>query len=442
MFIASANNDETSPSRSLSPAANDSSNQPALNSSREYSVNDGMVAAASPVMESQKNRSIGFNVCDILMDQRSTTLKTVPLIVVSGNSRNISKSKSLDFMPIRVCDDNQRSPCSNSDHSLSPSSVNSENVRVPDRQPTGQQDISRRLKFGVDRILSNDNRSTSVNNSHNTTGEICGPSCTCADDLVKLPNFVNSRPTYRNSSSNFEYSSSHPSVPCNVNRHTVTTFYPTAVLPTPYASNPWTLSNHYGHHHHHLLHHPITSAVFPMSHLGSANQLIDHTRNYHHHYQNHHHHLHGGLSLVSNANITGTVSGVSGASAAAGSASNVGGKRKRSWSRAVFSNLQRKGLEKRFQIQKYITKPDRRQLAATLGLTDAQVKVWFQNRRMKWRHSKEAKEELAKQSTTSTKVIQDSECRKIERTNNMVSSSEACVDKPIELCPKSSTDKQ
>lgn len=65
-------------------------------------------------------------------------------------------------------------------------------------------------------------------------------------------------------------------------------------------------------------------------------------------------------------------------------------KRKRSWSRAVFSNLQRKGLERRFQLQKYITKPDRRQLAATLGLTDAQVKVWFQNRRMKWRHSRES----------------------------------------------------
>ncbi|ODN06655.1 Homeobox protein H2.0 [Orchesella cincta] len=67
------------------------------------------------------------------------------------------------------------------------------------------------------------------------------------------------------------------------------------------------------------------------------------------------------------------------------------GRRKRSWSRAVFSNLQRKGLEKRFQLQKYITKPDRRQLAGSLGLTDAQVKVWFQNRRMKWRHSKEGK---------------------------------------------------
>ncbi|XP_069656185.1 H2.0-like homeobox protein isoform X2 [Haliaeetus albicilla] len=47
-------------------------------------------------------------------------------------------------------------------------------------------------------------------------------------------------------------------------------------------------------------------------------------------------------------------------------------KRKRSWSRAVFSNLQRKGLEKRFEIQKYVTKPDRKQLAAMLGLTDAQ----------------------------------------------------------------------
>ncbi|EHA99385.1 H2.0-like homeobox protein [Heterocephalus glaber] len=71
-------------------------------------------------------------------------------------------------------------------------------------------------------------------------------------------------------------------------------------------------------------------------------------------------------------------------------------KRKRSWSRAVFSNLQRKGLEKRFEIQKYVTKPDRKQLAAMLGLTDAQVKVWFQNRRMKWRHSKEAQAQKGK----------------------------------------------
>ncbi|XP_068595097.1 homeobox protein DBX1-B-like [Brachionichthys hirsutus] len=57
--------------------------------------------------------------------------------------------------------------------------------------------------------------------------------------------------------------------------------------------------------------------------------------------------------------------------------------------RAVFSDLQRKALEKTFQKQKYISKPDRKKLAGKLGLKDSQVKIWFQNRRMKWRNSKE-----------------------------------------------------
>jgi len=46
--------------------------------------------------------------------------------------------------------------------------------------------------------------------------------------------------------------------------------------------------------------------------------------------------------------------------------------------RAVFSDQQRKGLEERFQDQKYISKPDRKKLAETLGLKDSQVKIWFQ----------------------------------------------------------------
>ncbi|XP_070513134.1 H2.0-like homeobox protein [Cardiocondyla obscurior] len=80
-------------------------------------------------------------------------------------------------------------------------------------------------------------------------------------------------------------------------------------------------------------------------------------------------------------------------------------RRKRSWSRAVFSSLQRKGLERRFSLQKYITKPDRRQLAATLGLTDAQVKVWFQNRRMKWRHTKESENGVLTGSNSKQKEL-------------------------------------
>lgn len=37
------------------------------------------------------------------------------------------------------------------------------------------------------------------------------------------------------------------------------------------------------------------------------------------------------------------------------------------------SDSQRKGLEKRFQMQKYISKPDRKKLAERLGLKDSQV---------------------------------------------------------------------
>lgn len=80
-------------------------------------------------------------------------------------------------------------------------------------------------------------------------------------------------------------------------------------------------------------------------------------------------------------------------------------KPRRPWTRAVFSNLQRKGLEKRFQLQKYLTKADRHQLASMLGLSDNQVKVWFQNRRMKWRQ--DARETIASGSPEETTNKQD-----------------------------------
>lgn len=42
--------------------------------------------------------------------------------------------------------------------------------------------------------------------------------------------------------------------------------------------------------------------------------------------------------------------------------------------RAVFSDVQRKALEKMFQKQKYISKPDRKKLASKLALKDSQVR--------------------------------------------------------------------
>ncbi|CAG2113036.1 unnamed protein product [Medioppia subpectinata] len=83
---------------------------------------------------------------------------------------------------------------------------------------------------------------------------------------------------------------------------------------------------------------------------------------------------------------------------------NQSPKRKNS-GRAVFHSLQRKGLERRFQKQKYITKPERQNLAQSLNLSDSQVKVWFQNRRMKWRHSKEFKEDIKHTSNREQQLI-------------------------------------
>ena len=73
--------------------------------------------------------------------------------------------------------------------------------------------------------------------------------------------------------------------------------------------------------------------------------------------------------------------------------------------RAVFSDSQRKGLEAAFVKQKYISKPDRKKLAAKLSLKDSQVKIWFQNRRMKWRNSKER--ELMKNKNLNSKHQQE-----------------------------------
>ncbi|XP_033641708.1 homeobox protein DBX1-A-like [Asterias rubens] len=51
--------------------------------------------------------------------------------------------------------------------------------------------------------------------------------------------------------------------------------------------------------------------------------------------------------------------------------------------RTVFVDSQLRGLEERFQAQKYLSTPERIELAVVLGLSETQVKTWFQNRRMK-----------------------------------------------------------
>uniref|UniRef100_UPI00358F61D9 homeobox protein BarH-like 2 n=1 Tax=Myxine glutinosa TaxID=7769 RepID=UPI00358F61D9 len=69
-------------------------------------------------------------------------------------------------------------------------------------------------------------------------------------------------------------------------------------------------------------------------------------------------------------------------------------------SRTVFTEPQLLGLERRFEKQKYLSTPDRMDLAETLGLNHFQVKTWYQNRRMKWKKKMLQKggEEMLKKS--------------------------------------------
>lgn len=51
--------------------------------------------------------------------------------------------------------------------------------------------------------------------------------------------------------------------------------------------------------------------------------------------------------------------------------------------RTVFTEKQLEGLESKFAEKKYLSVPDRMELASRLELSETQVKTWFQNRRMK-----------------------------------------------------------
>ncbi|XP_031564391.1 homeobox protein EMX1-like [Actinia tenebrosa] len=74
--------------------------------------------------------------------------------------------------------------------------------------------------------------------------------------------------------------------------------------------------------------------------------------------------------------------------------------------RTAFTPTQLLHLENAFEKNHYIVGTERKQLASYLNLSETQIKVWFQNRRTKWKRQ-QAEEKASQQTATNSSDSKD-----------------------------------
>ncbi|XP_030384964.1 NK1 transcription factor-related protein 1 [Scaptodrosophila lebanonensis] len=91
---------------------------------------------------------------------------------------------------------------------------------------------------------------------------------------------------------------------------------------------------------------------------------------------------------------------------------------KKKHTRPTFSGQQIFALEKTFEQTKYLAGPERAKLAYALGMSESQVKVWFQNRRTKWRKRHAAEMATAKRKQDDMGGDNDGDCSETMDSDN------------------------